>query len=483
MFTAWSWAAIGTWALHIIVVGGLSLRVISQRRPTGVSLAWLTILAAFPVIGVGLYVFVGETWLGGRRSRRTTLFSKMLREPVRTLGEQSGVTIQSGHHGAEAVAALGLNSGFSPPLGANALEVFSKADDVFQSLLRDIDNAQESCDLLYYIWSSAGRVSEVEDALIRASNRGVTCRVLVDAVGSNSFLKSGRAARLREASIQVRAALPVNILRGKFSRIDIRNHRKLASIDDTISHVGSMNMADPNHFKINSNVGQWVDLAARIEGPGAGMLSTLFELDWAMESQDKIDTTAWFPPVHKAGDTPLQIVPSGPGQSPQTLYRMLTTAVHGARERLTLTTPYFVPDDAFVSALVSAAMRGVDTTVIVPAKVDGVLVSLASHSYFDALLEAGVRVLQHEAGLLHAKTVTVDDAIGIIGTVNLDRRSFWLNYELSLIVHGGPAVADIRAAQSGYEKSSRLLADAPWMQRSPLRRFAEDTAQLLSPIL
>ena len=477
------WAAIGSWLLHVAIVGGLSVRVISKRRPTGVSLAWLAMLAAFPFVGAAMYVLVGEAWLSGRRAKRTAMVAQLLREPIRELDERFGVEPTGGHHGADSVARLGRSSGFSPTLGGNKVDILDGAGATFDRLIGDIDAAQRSCDLLYYIWSGAGRVGEVEEALVRARGRGVECRVMVDAVGGKQLLKGGGARRLRGAGVEVRAALPVGLLRGRFSRVDLRNHRKLAAIDDRVAYTGSLNMADPAEFKVDAGVGAWVDLTARVEGPAAGLLSSLFELDWAMEGPEDPDVEGWVPAAERAGDVALQVVPSGPGQRPRTLYRMLSEAVHGARERLTLTTPYFVPDDAFVSGLVSAALRGVETAVVVPARVDGPLVSLASRAYYDDLLEAGVKVWEFEGGLLHAKTITVDDAVGVIGTVNLDRRSFWLNYELSLVVQGGPVGGEIRRVQEGYVSRSRLLSESAWMRRGRGRRLAENAAQLLSPIL
>lgn len=477
------WAAIGSWTLHIAIVGGLSIRVISSRRPTGVSLAWLTLLATVPFVGAALYVLVGEAWLSGRRSNRTALVARLLREPIRDLDSRFGVEVEGGHHGAESVAKLGRATGFSPPLGGNAVEILDGAGPTFDRLVADIDAAERSCDLLYYIWTGAGRVREVEDALVRARGRGVTCRVMADAVGGKALLKGDAGRRLRAAGVEVRAALPVGLVRGRFSRVDLRNHRKLAAFDDRVAYTGSLNMADPRAFKVDAGVGAWVDLVARVEGPAAGLLSSVFELDWAMEGPGDPDVEGWVPPAAAAGDEVLQVVPSGPGQRPRTLYRMLSAAVHGARERLILTTPYFVPDDAFVSGLVSAALRGVETAVVVPARVDGPLVGLASRAYYDDLLEAGVKVWAYGGGLLHAKTVTVDDAIGVIGTVNLDRRSFWLNYELSLVVQGGPVVGELRRVQEGYIGESKLVSESAWMRRGRGRRLVENAAQLLSPIL
>jgi len=483
MFTELPWAAIGSVAFHAMVAVGLTLRVISRRRPTGVSLAWITMVVAFPVLGAASYVLVGEPWLSRRRAARNAEISELLQEPIAELGRRFGVEGDHEHHVARAVAAIGRSTGFSPALGGNRIEILGASDIFFDRLIADIDAAETSCDLEFYIWHDGGRVEDVTEAVVRARQRGVKCRVLVDAVGGKGLLKRGRGASLRKAGVDVRTALPVGLIRGGFRRLDIRNHRKLALIDDRVAYTGSQNMADPEFFKKASGVGPWVDVMARLEGPAAAQLSVIFEVDWAMEHARDVDVAGWVPDVSAAGEAVVQVVPSGPGQKPSALYRMLAAAVHGAERTLTMTTPYFVPDEAFMSGLVAAAMRGVETTVVVPARINGPLVRLASRAYYDELLDAGVRVLAYNKGLLHTKTIAVDGALGLIGSVNLDRRSFWINYELSLVVRGGGAVADLEEILRRYIDHSEPIERTHWARRGALTRTAENAARLFSPIL
>ena len=478
-----TWTAIASILMHAAIVGGLSLRVLAKRKPIGVSTSWIVLLISFPIFGAFMYVLVGETWLSGRRTKRTALAARKLEGPIRALDKRFGAVLDDHHPAAEAIARIGRTTGMSAPLGGNDIEILGNANACFDRLLEDIESAERSCDLLYYIWFSAGRVQEVENALIRAHERGVTCRVLVDAVGSKSFLRHDSAQRLRDAGVQVRASLPVNLLRASLHRVDIRNHRKLAVFDDKVAHIGSLNMADPKFFMKNEGFGQWVDLAARVTGPAAATLGDLFEADWAMDTDDPFKSEINPKETDRTGTQIVQVVPSGPGQQPKALFHILSAAVFGAQRSLTLTTPYFIPDDAFVTGLIGAALRGVDVNVVVPAKVNGPLVRYASMAYYDDLIEAGVNVHLYDRGLLHAKTITVDDEIAIIGTVNIDRRSFWLNYELSLVVHGSEATESLRALQNQYIAQSTPLTESPWMRRSPVQKLAEQAAQLLSPIL
>lgn len=477
------WAAIGSVTFHLVVAVALSLRVIMRRRPTEAALSWIILVVAFPVAGAVVYLLVGEPWLSKRRSERRATLSDRLRAPIADLERAHRNDVPFEHPAARAVASLGHASGLSPVLGGNSIDVLKDSDAFFNRVVSDIENATRSCDLLFYIWSTGGRADEVADALIRAKKRGVRCRVLLDAVGSKDVLEGRARSILTESGIEVRAALPVGVIRGSFSRIDIRNHRKLVIVDDRIAFTGSQNMADPAIFKRELDVGPWVDLMTRLEGPAAAQLSALFEFDWAMEDRHPVDVSDWFPEPARTGDSLAQVVPSGPGQEPSTLYRMLHAAVHGAEHRLTMTTPYFVPDQTFVLGLVSAAIRGVETTVVVPEKIDGPLVRLASCAYYDELIDAGVRVLAYKGGLLHAKTVAVDDTLGIIGTVNLDRRSFWLNYELSLVVQSPGPVRDLAEVQRRYIDASISMSETRWMRRGAAHRVAESTARLFSPLL
>jgi cardiolipin synthase A/B len=461
----------------------VGLRVVSMRRPVGVSLAWLMLLFAFPFVGIAMYVFVGEAWLSRRRSRRTAQLARRLFVPVAEVTERFGSRQQCGHPASCAMQAIGEQTGYIPTLTDNDIEMLNGAEESFQRMIDDIDQAQRSCDLMFYIWSPGGSVDNFVEAIVRARQRGITCRILVDAVGGRPLL-GNHGDRLRSVGVQIRASLPVNLLRFRLSRIDLRNHRKLAVIDDCIAYTGSLNIADPKLFKQHAGVGQWIDIMARVRGPSAGLMSALFELDWSMEDNDRPDVAEWIPKHSEShGDAHVQVVPSGPGQNPQVMYSMLLSAAHNARNRLILTTPYLVPDDAFMAALVTSSMRGVQTDVVVPARYDGLLVGLASQACCDQLIAAGVRVWAYKGGLLHAKTITVDGALGMVGSVNLDRRSFWLNYELSLIFHGGHAVADLEKIQHLYLAQSSLLGETEWSKRSWPHKLAENVAQLFSPVL
>lgn len=468
------------WTIVILIV----LRIVSKRRPTGVALGWVVVLVTLPYIGAVIYFLFGDTWLSSTRQRR----SRPIIQPVRRLFQEIEAVagVPWGHVGpmVEAVGRLGAQTGVMPLIRGNDIAILDGADESFPALIEAIDNATRSVELLFYIWQSAGRVREVEAALARAVTRGVHCRVLVDGVGSADFLDGASSRALKEAGVDVAAALRVQWLRARMSRMDVRNHRKLAIIDERIAFTGSLNMTDPAHFKQKAGVGPWVDVMARVQGPAVAAFSAVFEVDWCIE-------TGRTPPEHvaqesiapKAGTSIVQVVPSGPDQHADILHRIVIQAIYEAREQLTITTPYFIPDEAMLAAIASAAMRGVKVTLVIPERVDSRLVALASNAYYADLLAAGVSIRTFRAGLLHAKTITIDDCFAMVGTVNMDRRSFSINFELSALMFDENATTSLRAVERRYIEQSVDLRETAWSHRSRPRQILENTVQLLAPLL
>jgi cardiolipin synthase len=339
----------------------------------------------------------------------------------------------------------------------------------------------------FYIWNEGGTADEVCEALIRAATRGVTCRVLLDAMGSGKFLKSPWASRLRESGVEMAVALSVSPVRMLFVRFDLRLHRKIVVIDDEIAYTGSFNLVDPRFFKQDAGVGQWVDGMARIQGPAVLPLNALFMWDWEVETGRDLEA---LPDPAKIGidanpgvTANVQVVPSGPGRAGDSVHQLLLMSIYAARKELSMTTPYFVPDEAITSALLSAARRGVAVTLILPEKNDSRLVHYTCRSHFDELLEAGVRIFGFKGGLLHTKSAVVDGEISLFGTVNLDIRSFWLDFEVTLCVYDSQFAESLLALQQKYIGDSVKIDPDAWRRRSATERFIENLARLCSPLL
>jgi cardiolipin synthase len=475
---------------------GLSFRVIMRKRPYGTTFAWLVVILVLPIIGALIYLLVGENRIPEKRAARARASQNHYQYWLNTLRERAPVNWQSTadhclplHRQAETLIGI-------PALAGNNLELIENPDEIIDAITSDIRQARSTCHLQFYIWQHGGTVSELEDALIDAARRGVTCRILVDSIGSADFLKSTRAAALREAGIRVQEALPAGLIKAFFSRIDIRNHRKIVIIDGEIAYTGSQNMVDPRFFKQDQGVGQWIDVMVRITGPVVESLAGTFISDWYLETDDYQASTGDIDAdianlrhrtdIHRlepTGEAAVQLVPSGPGLVPEAIHALLLTTIYSARSELVLTTPYFVPDEPLLTALKSAAQRGVDVTLILPEKNDSALVHYASQAHYHELVRSGVDVQLFYGGLLHSKTITVDRHFSLFGSVNLDMRSFWLNFEATLIIYNAAFTEQLRAIQDRYLTQSYRPDRNALASRPVIKRFKENMALLIGPLL
>ena len=329
-------------------------------------------------------------------------------------------------------------------------------------------------------------MDEVLEAVIGAADRGLECRLLIDGLGAAPWWKGNQPDRLRHAGVKLEQALPVGFIRMLVGRNDVRLHRKIVIIDGLTAWTGSMNMVDPRYFKQDANVGEWVDAMVRVKGGVVAPLALTMIGDWTLETgEDAVDVAraVGFDYVESNGDSAAQIVPSGPGQTDDGLLQMLLATVNSAREELVLTTPYFVPDDSLLRAIRGAAARGVAVSMIVPEKVDSLLTRYASRSYYDELIDSGVKIFLYRKGLLHTKSITADRRISMFGTVNLDMRSLWINYEVAAFIYGTVFGEELRHLQQSYIDDSDFLDPEEWAKRSGYQRFMENALRLAGPML
>ncbi|MBK9121001.1 MAG: cardiolipin synthase [Phycisphaerales bacterium] len=470
------------WALVLI----LTVRIVAKRHPVSVSLAWFLILFFVPYIGAIAYLVIGEHRLGARRAARAQALAERSSERIRHLDDAAPLDPATLGPTQAALQNQGRIAVGFPAVGGNALELIGDCEKTLHSIIADIDAARHTCHIVMYIWSEGGLADDVAEALLRAATRGVACRLLLDDVGSNAFLNSARADRLRAGGVQIVAALPVGVIRALFVRVDLRVHRKIIVIDGRVAYTGSMNIADARFFKVHAGVGPWVDAMVRIEGPAVMALGLAFLLDWELETGESVETLVAqgvMPTCTPCGSSIVQVVPSGPGPAPDAIHEMLMTTLYAARRELVMTTPYFVPDESTLTAMASAAHRGVEVTIVVPARIDSRLAQYAGCSHYDTLLSAGVRICQYRSGLLHAKTISVDGEIGLIGSMNLDMRSLWLDFEVTLFVYDHDFTTRLRLLQAQYIAEGDPLDLAAWRRRLLRQKCAENVARLASPLL
>ncbi|MCW2473790.1 MULTISPECIES: cardiolipin synthase [unclassified Symbiopectobacterium] len=482
-YTLLSWLLVlGYWLL----IAGVTLRVLMKRRAVPSAMAWLLVIYILPLVGIIAYLSFGELHLGKRRAERASRMWPSTAKWLRELAEYRQIFATENSEVARSLFQLCERRQGIGGIKGNQLQLLTTFEDTIKGLVRDIDLARSDIEMVFYIWQPGGLVEQVTAALKKAAQRGVTCRILLDSAGSVDFFHSTAPSQMRDAGIEVVEALKVNLFRAFLRRMDLRQHRKVILIDNRIAYTGSMNMVDPRFFKQDAGVGQWVDLMARIEGPITTTMGIIYCCDWEMETGQRL-----LPPPPDVGLMPfeqerghtVQVIASGPGYPEDMIHQALLTAVYSARHQLIMTTPYFVPSDDLLHAICTAAQRGVDVSIILPHKNDSVLVGWASRAFFNELFAAGVKIYQFQDGLLHTKSVLVDGQLSLVGTVNLDMRSLWLNFEITLVIDDDGFGSDLACVQEDYIARSRLMDESKWQQRPYWQRIVERLFYFFSPFL
>lgn len=478
--------------LSVVIAAVTVAAVLADRRSRSqTAISWVLLIVIAPLVGAIVYWVFGRTWLSRRRERAYREVAEERAELRRRADASGRALVRAAARDAVAsalvegerrlaVQAASISGEY--PVGGNEIEIFDEADELFERLARDIDAAKHHVHVLFYIALDDEASRPVFVALERAAARGVRCRLLLDGFGSRPFLLGAMAARLAAAGVQVVEALPVGLVRSKVSRIDLRNHRKIVVIDGLIGYIGSHNLA-ARDFKVKARYAPWIDATVRVCGPVATDLQKIFAEDWYLETDEALWDLVVEGPVALASPAVAQVLATGPTTYESAMPQMILSMVHMAEEEVVLTTPYFVPDEPTLAALLVAARRGVRTVLVVPERVDSWPVALASRKFFQRLLEAGVEIWQYRGGLLHTKTVVIDGRTSMITSANLDRRSFELNLEASLVVYDDATSAALRRLQDGYLARSTRIDPEAWYARPAWKRAIENGVGLLSPIL
>ena len=478
-------AAVLGLAFHVLIEAALIVRVVLRphRQPAS-RIAWIVIITALPVAGIVAYLLFGEVSIGRRRvARLHAVVEAMPAFPEALPGDDANLVAQLPQHYAQLFSTGRSISGFEA-LGGNAAQLLADSNAVIDAMVADIDSAEHHVHLLFYIWLPDNNGCKIVEALKRAARRGVTCRALADDLGSRLLIRSPHWQAMRDAGVQLACALPIgNVLLRPFrGRIDLRNHRKIVVIDGRVTYCGSQNCADPE-FLIKARYAPWVDIMLRFEGPVAAQNQRLFAGGWMSAVDEDIYDLLTQPVAAPGPGLVAQVIGTGPTVRYSAMPELFESLMYAARRELVITTPYYVPDESMQNALCAAAWRGVDTRIVFPARNDSRVVAYASRSYYADLLAAGVKVHEYSDGLLHAKTLTLDGEVTLIGSANLDRRSFDLNYENNILFYDAALTAAVRERQQEYLARSRPVQPeevAAW----PIgRRILNNTIAMLGPLL
>ena len=470
--------------IHILIQLALLVRVLLRpNRDPASRIAWAVVVLALPVAGILSYLLLGETNVGKRRRQRLQQVLAGLPDVTAVAGMEAAVRPAIPDH-RQCLFDVGRSISGYGPLGGNQGTLMDNTNLAIDRMVEDIDAATHHVHILFYIWLPDRNGTKMAEAVMRAAARGVTCRVMVDDLGSRRLIRSDLWARMGQAGAKLGRTLQIGnpLLRVITGRIDLRNHRKITVIDNRITYCGSQNCADPE-FLVKVKYAPWVDVMIRFTGPVVRQNQHLFATDWMTESAEDIGHLLTEPlPVPEPGFA-AQVIASGPTAYPAAAPEMFASLMFNARRELIVTTPYFVPVDSLQAALRAAANRGVDTTVIFPAHNDAFAVKAASQSYYEDLLRAGVRIFEYQPGLLHAKTVTVDGEVTLIGSANMDRRSFDLNYENNILFCDAAMTKAVRDRQVSYLADSRQITQQMVMNWSWRTRLWNNALAVVGPVL
>jgi cardiolipin synthase A/B len=468
-----------------IVVGFIATVLISTNRRPAEAIAWVLAIIFIPYVGAAVFFLVGFGRLPRRRRERQREVNALM------LARTDGLSRVS--HRADwprwlpSAVRLNLQLGALPMVGGNHVELLQDYTGSFDRMIQDIDAAVDFVNVEFYILVLDETTEPFFDALRRATARGVQVRVLSDHVSGLLFPRRAHTiAALRQMGAEWHPMLPLRPLRGQWQRPDLRNHRKLVVVDGRVGFTGSQNLIDSSYLK-RKNIARglhWLELMIRLTGPAVRELNAVFVTDWYSETNQllPVDTTEVVFGT-EAGLLDAQVVPSGPSFDNDNNLKLFAMLIHKAESRVSITSPYFVPEESTLLAIITAASRGLDVELFVSAIGDQALVYHAQRSYYEALLKAGVSIyLYRVPTVLHSKHFSIDDDVAVVGSSNMDIRSFSLNMEVSVMVHGHDFVQQLRSVEDGYRANSDKLDLSDWMNRPLRQKVSDNLARLTSAL-
>jgi len=473
-----SWFNVALLLLDVSIIAILIPVVILQRRESGATLAWILAIIFLPFIGLLAFWLFGAKRLHLQRRKRDIIEKQLSRELYK---------LQLGLEGNQPPVDL--------PISPSLLQLTQKLDDIgpqpgnevlmmregaeaFDALVKTFDEAQQHIHLIYYIWEPDNTGERLRDALIRACQRGVAVRLLLDDVGSRKASPKFFLS-LVKAGGRVERFLPVNPL-GRQLMLNNRNHRKIAVIDGVVGFTGSMNVGD-----VYAGLAEpWIDLHARLSGPVVHSLQEIFCQDWFHATAEDLVSTTYFPQPERQGDVWAQVLASGPADERwRAIHTLLFSAINQARQRVWIETPYFVPDRPIIMALQTAALSGVDVRLLLPGRSDHPMTLHAGRSFFYELLEAGVRIFEIEDAMPHAKTVTIDSIFSTLGSANMDQRSFRLNFEANAFFFSEKIAIELEQNFLSLCAEATEVTEMSRRDTSRKQRFTEGVCRVLAPLL
>ncbi len=470
--------------LLVVLSWVIGFLIVLENRHPSKTIAWLAVLIAFPLVGFIFYILLG------RNVRKGRLFEHraMNRHDLETLTSVVQWKLNEGEKPLEPVLARHMKKlrnlvfyhARAPITGNNSTEIYTDGSDHFATLKEELKKATHHIHILYYILRDEGIGKEVQQILIDKARHGVEVRVLYDGVGSHK-LSQAYIRELQDAGVETAVFLPV-VFPYLNSKINYRNHRKIVVIDGRVGFVGGMNIGD--EYMGKGELGYWRDTHMKVTGDAVYQLQLIFFQDWYVATNQFMSDLTYFPEQEKrGGNEQIQIVASGPDYDWEFILHAYFLMITNARHYIYVTSPYLIPNESILAALKTAALSGVDVKLILPSFPDHHIVFWGSRSYFEELLESGVKIYEYEKGFIHAKTIVVDGEIASIGTANMDLRSFEYNFEVNAIIYHGESIATLEKNFFDDLMHCREVSYREIKNRPLGRRLKESGARLLSPLL
>lgn len=485
--SAWVVFIIGVAAvLAQIVIAVTSLIIVPRNRRPQTALAWLLLIYILPIIGFLLFLLLGSRRLPKRRREKQTEINQYILDT--TEGMDRVRKDPPWPSWLEPIVELNRTLGAMPLVGGNTAELYTDYAESIAAMTAAVREAERIVHVEFYILSLDEATADFFDALEEAVARGLTVRVLYDHVASVRVPGYRRTKRrLQSMGVDFHAMLPVRPWRGQWQRPDLRNHRKFVIIDGTTAFTGSQNMVDRGYHRKPLRNGDrlaWKELVVRFDGPIAAGVEALFATDWYSETDELLlRESIVAPEVDPELGLDAQVVPSGPAFEGENNLRLFNSLMYAAQEQIQICSPYFVPDESMLYAITTAAQSGLDVQLFVSEIGDQTLVFHAQRSYYEELLRAGVRIwLYRSPTVLHAKHFTIDDQVAVIGSSNMDMRSFSLNLEVSVMVRGASVIAKLREVEQSYRDNSTELTLEMWMNRPAHMRAFDDLARVTATV-
>lgn len=474
--------------LYFLVVLVTVLRAVADTRNSTKAMAYVLAILFLPIIGIIVYYSFGINHRKRKLYDKKVFSDRVLAERVkRHVSESARHVLDSGRipKAYEATARYRSTSTPMPLTAGNRVKVLQNGEQKFPQLFEAIKAARDHVHVEYYIYEDDELGNQLADVLIRKAQEGVEVRFLFDDFGSHG-LRRRLMKKLKEGGVEVAAFYRVRVY-ALANRLNYRNHRKIVVIDGRRAFVGGINVSDRYVNPVKGGGLYWRDTHLDILGPATAALQHVFLADWNFGVGDRVEVSERYFPIPDVSDPEegqiVQVVPSGPDSKFPTILHSILSAIHSAQYQLWITTPYFIPTESMLDALVIAAKRGVHVRLLLPGKTDSLIVRAASRSYYSELLSAGVEVFEYQKGFVHAKTMVVDDALAIVGTANMDLRSFDLNFEVNAVLYDRHSIAELQKAFEADLEDARHIDVERWGSRKPYVRMYERVIRLVSPLM